>query len=74
MSEMRIMGGKGDTKIVWSKDNEDEVENAQRTFDDLQSKGFTAFSVKRNGDKDERITEFDPDAQTLIMVPRIAGG
>jgi hypothetical protein len=72
--EMRIMGGNGDTKIVWSRDNADEVASAQRTFYELRDKGFTAFSVKRSGDKDERITEFDPDAQSLIMVPRLAGG
>lgn len=71
---MRIMGGGGDTKVVWDADNRDEVAQARKTFDELRAKGFTAFNVKRNGEKDERITEFDPEAQTLIMVPRLAGG
>ena len=73
-NEMRIMGGNGDTKVVWDKDNADEVASARDTFNQLRGKGFTAFNVKRNGDKDEVITEFDPNTQSLIMVPRLAGG
>ena len=64
----------GDTKIVWSRSNSDEVANARRTFEDLLSKKFTAFAVKHNGDKGDRIYAFDPNAEHLIMVPPMAGG
>lgn len=64
----------GDTKVIWSASNADEIETARRTFDDLKAKGFAAFSVKANGDKGEQITKFDPTAEKLIMVPQMRGG
>lgn len=73
-NEMRIMGRAGDTKLVWDAANADEVSNAERTFKDLTKKGYLAFSVKKDGDKDEKITEFDKTAEKIILVPRMAGG
>ena len=64
----------GDTKLIWSSDQNDEVANARRTFNDLRAKGFSAFSVKGNGEKGAAVREFDPEAEKLIMVPQIAGG
>ena len=71
---MRVMGVRGDTKIIWDSDNSDEVAAAKKTFNDLRDKHFTAFSVSKKGDKDKMITEFDPDAEKIIMVPRMQGG
>jgi hypothetical protein len=39
---MCCMDHTGDTKIMWSKDNQDEVDVARRTFDDMKKKGYTA--------------------------------
>lgn len=72
--EIRTMGSVGDTKLVWDSDNEDEAANARRTFDDLKKKGYAAFAVAAKGAKGEQIQKFDPDAQSLIMVPPIQGG
>ena len=72
--EMCILDGGGDTKVIWDPANADEVKNAKRTFKDLLKKGFTAFRVDTDGEKDGQIREFEPDAQKLIMVPRIMGG
>lgn len=72
--ELRILGAQGDTKIIWDTDNDEEVENAQNTFDDLVGKGFAAFRVGRRGDKGEQIKEFQPGAGKLILVPAMAGG
>lgn len=75
MAVMEIMDRTGDTKIIWSKDNPDEVENARKTFDELRKKKFIAYSVKgKNGEKGEIIREFDPDAERLILAPPMAGG
>jgi hypothetical protein len=74
MSELICLDKTGDTKVIWDKDNSDEVATAKRTFDDLRKKGFTAFSVKKGGEKDELITEFDKNAEKIILVPRIVGG
>lgn len=74
MGQLRIMDGQGDTKLIWDADNDDEVANARRTFDDLLAKGFTAYDVKNDADKGERVRKFDADAEKLILVPRMAGG
>ena len=74
MSELRVMGRPGDTKMTWDRTNAHEVENAERTFDDLTDQGFTAFAVTAGGERGERIREFDKNAQSIIMVPRMQGG
>lgn len=72
---MSVLGKEGDTKVIWNPDNRDEVDQARSTFDNLKRKGFTAFSVKgKDGEKDQMIHEFDPQAARIIMVPRVAGG
>jgi hypothetical protein len=72
--EMSILGRTGDTKIIWNPENEAEVEAAREHFNALRAKHMLAFSVKRNGDKGEQITEFDPEAKSIILAPQIRGG
>jgi hypothetical protein len=64
----------GDTRIIWDPENEVETASAERTFDELKKKGYQAFSVKRNGDKDKVIRTFDPEAEKLILAPALVGG
>ena len=35
---------------------------------------YQAWSVTRKGDKDQRITEFDPQAEKVIFAPALVGG
>lgn len=74
LGTMRVIDQTGDTKIMWDSSKEPEVESARRTFNDLRKKKYTAYAVKKNGDKGEVITEFDPDAEKIIMAPPMAGG
>jgi hypothetical protein len=72
---MAITDESGDTKIMWSKDNEDEVENARRTFNDMKKKGYTAFRVEgKKGDTGEQMRDFDPAAERIIFIKQQAGG
>lgn len=71
---MKVMSREGDTRIIWSVDNADEVANARRTFDELKAKGFMAYSVKEGGDKGEVIRSFDPDVEMMILTPPMVGG
>jgi hypothetical protein len=72
---MAITDHTGDTKIMWSKDNEDEIENARRSFDNMKKKGYTAFRVTgKNGEPGEQMREFDPDAERIIFTKPQAGG
>lgn len=74
MGELSVLGRAGDTKVIWSRDNADEVANARRTFDDLRAKGFLAFRVKDDAGKGEQIHSFDPHAERLILAPPMRGG
>lgn len=70
-----IMDRTGDTKILWSKDNRDEVDAARNQFHELKRKGFAAFKVEgKKGDKGEQVFDFDPNAERYIFVPPMAGG
>ncbi len=75
MPEMAIMGGRGDTKIIWDKDSPEEVESARNIFDELKEKGYLAYE----GDKDDAskgkvIRRFNPKAEKMILAPPMAGG
>lgn len=74
MSVMSVLGHEGDTKVMWDGDNDDEVTSARRTFDELRGQGFTAYRVDDKGDTSAVITEFDPEAERIILRPAMAGG
>jgi len=71
---LHVLDGTGDTKIIWDPKNPDEVENAKEQFNRLRKKGFLAYSVNKKGDKGEMITEFDPNAEKIILSPPVTGG
>ena len=74
MGEMAIMDRTGDTKVMWDMSNKDEVKVAEDTFNKLKKKNYLAYSVKKNGEKDEVIHKFDPKAEKIIMSPPVVGG
>jgi hypothetical protein len=74
MGELRIMGKVGDTKIIFDKDNEDEVEAAREQFDNLLEKGFKAFKVKKDGKNGRNVKTFNEDESMYILIPPIVGG
>jgi hypothetical protein len=68
------MSQAGDVKKMWDKNNQDEVDDAERSFDDLSDKGYLAYTVDKDGNKGKLIREFNPDAEKIIMSPPMAGG
>lgn len=74
MPEMRILDATGDTKIIWDKNNRDEVDNARDTYKKMKDKGYMAYSVKEDGEKKKVVHEFDPEAEKLILTPPLRGG
>ena len=72
---MQMMTGYGDLKKVWNAANQDEVEDARRSFNHLvKEKKYAAFKVGENGEKAEQIREFDAEAGKMILVPPVRGG
>lgn len=74
LGTMRVIDRTGDTKIIWDSAKDAEVENARRTFNDLRKKKYNAYMVKKDGEKGAVITEFDPEAEKIIMAPQMVGG
>lgn len=73
--EMAVMDQTGDTKVIWSRDNADEVEMARKQFAEFRKKKFVAFRVRgKDGEKGEQIDEFDANAERIIFVPPMVGG
>lgn len=73
-STLHVMDRTGDTKVLWSADNPDEVQAAKDTFDKLKKKGYLAYSVRDDGSKGEVIRSFDKTAGRIIMAPQLVGG
>ncbi len=70
-----VMGEPGDTKHIWDKRKTDEVDAARTLFTSLTKKGYRAFHVTgKDGEKGEQMSEFDPSAERMIMVPQLQGG
>jgi metallophosphoesterase superfamily enzyme len=69
-----VLDSTGDTKHIWDRNSTVEVEEARALFDRMKAKGLQAWSVTRKGDKDQRITEFDPSAEKIIFAPALVGG
>jgi hypothetical protein len=64
----------GDSKFVWNRNNTVEVEEARELFNRMKARGMQAWSVTRKGDKDRKISEFDPQAEKIIFAPALVGG
>lgn len=71
---LHIMDRTGDTKLMWSPDNPDEVQVAKEAFDKLKKKGHLAYTVNDDGKKGDVITRFDKTAGRIIMSPQLVGG
>ena len=66
-SALAQMGEEGDIKYAWDPKSPDEVEAAQKHFEDLKSKGFLIFKMKR-WSKDEPVEVFNPKDKRLLFV------
>jgi hypothetical protein len=81
MGTLRVLTKRGDDKVAWDTEKvavgDPEavaaVKEAERIFADERARGATAFRVAP-GDPATRIERFDPDAQEIVMVPRVVGG
>jgi hypothetical protein len=74
-SVLRILNSEGDRRLVWRKGAKDEVREAKKAFNEaLAKKGSLAYSVNEDGERSQKITEFDPDAEEIVIIPMITGG
>jgi hypothetical protein len=74
MGELAMLDVTGDTKLIWNKSNQAEVDAAKELFKKLKKKNYIAYTVKDNGDTGEIIHSFNPNLERIIMMPPIIGG
>ena len=64
----------GDTKIVFDRSNEAEVNFAREAFLKARKDGFMAYKVQGEGSRGEVMHKFDRDAERIILAPAMKGG
>ena len=81
MAVLRVLSNLGDTKYEWDvarvhqgeADALAAVQEAERIFAQQRARGAIAFKVWP-GRSAERLDSFDPQAEHVVIVPRVAGG
>ena len=81
MGMLRVMSRRGDDRVAWDEQKVQTgdpeaiaaVQEAERIFAQESAKGATAFRVEA-GKPVQRISQFDPTAEQIVMVPRVVGG
>jgi hypothetical protein len=81
MAKLRVLSAAGDSTVEWDAARVREgdpdalaaVREAERIFAEQRARGATAFVVAPDAPA-RRIDQFDPAAEQVVMVPRVAGG
>lgn len=70
---LRVLDQTGDTATVYDPTNVEDVEAVRKTFDEMKALGYLSYKVGEQGEGDEVIRTFDPDAD-IVMSPQLIGG
>ena len=81
MGKLRVLSHLGDSAVSWDAQRaatgdpeaQEAVREAERIFAAERARGATAFRVAP-GRPAERVERFDPDAEEIVVVPRVSGG
>jgi len=81
MGVLQVLSKRGDDRLTWDEQkfqmHDPEaiaaVREAERIFAEARARGATAFRVEP-GKPTQRIDQFDPMAQQILIVPRVVGG
>ncbi len=81
MARLRVLSSRGDTTVEWDEKLAEvgdpealaAIQEAERIFEEQRAKGATAFRVSPDKPA-ERMDVFDPKAEQIVIVPRVAGG
>ena len=74
MGTIHSMNRAGDSQFSWDPTVPAEVKHARGIFDEAIRQGFPVFRVRGRGAKGERLHDFEPEAERLIVVPAMMGG
>ena len=70
--ELRVMGPGGDERVEWDTEVQETVDMAAARFAELLLNGHSGFVT--SGDQPQKLEEFDPAAERIVMTMPMAGG
>jgi len=81
MGMLRVISKRGDDRVRWNEQDalggnaeaRAAIREAERIFACERARGATAFRVDA-GKPVEQIGQFDPQAEQIVIVPRVIGG
>jgi hypothetical protein len=71
---MSTMDDSGSTRLQWDRTKIEEVDAAQKRFDELRAAGYFAYEMTSKGDQGKVIEAFDVKAERTIPHPQPIGG
>lgn len=71
---IHITNNTGDFEVAWHRDNRDEVKAAKAAFNQAVKDKMLIYRTDRHGNKAERITTWDPDAEKIVATRQFVGG
>lgn len=74
MSKQIVMDHTGDSRHAFDANDQAAVAIAEKRFEELTGKGFTAAAKKAGASESTVIRKFDPTAEETIFIPRLQGG
>jgi len=66
---IRVLDDNGDSRILWNRHKQNEVEDARRRFDEYMKKGYRAYVCRSDGSKGARVETFDALLEEIIVAP-----
>lgn len=81
MGVLRVLSHHGDDRYTWDQsavvtgdvEAAAAVREAERIFAEQRARGATAIRVRPDRPA-ERMDKFDPEAEQILMLPRVVGG
>lgn len=81
MGLLRVLSSHGDDRYLWDfaaamtgdLDAESALREAERIFEQQHARGGLAVQVMPEGTP-KRLEQFDPEAEQILLIPRVVGG
>lgn len=74
MATLRIMSSKGHDTMTWNPELVETIEEPRTKFKEFSNRGWLSFAVAPETKQPTQIFEFDPKADSIVMVAPVSGG
>jgi hypothetical protein len=74
IGKLSIMDSTGHKELKWNTNSLDEILAAEKTFDSMVKKGYSAFAAQSRAEPKHLIRKFDPTMEETVLVPKLVGG